>query len=436
MPWQPKKATSGGISAILLALCFGAPAAPAGAQSALPPSLADPDDAPASALAALRRARNTLMGIKDFDAALNPARAAVAAQEQERDAAFAEDLAALALIEAELRDFTGAEDHYLQAIELIADAEGEYSVTLIDFYRGLGRSYIRGARYPEAITTLEQAQHITQRNLGLFNVEQAPLIDDITTAYLGLGDTIEARRMQLERLDNAIRRFGANDPRVIPFRYVLANYYERSRLQNSAREQYEEVLKSQEAQLGATHPALLAPLRQVVKIDLLNTQGQEHESRERLVALLEQNADADSLERGLSLALLGDWATVTGDPLAARGYYQQAWATLLSNADVDVPEYFAKPATIDFIAPLNAVDRATRSSPYAWGQISFRFDVSADGLPSNVEVVGDAPPGPLLARYARRLRETHFRPRLVAGEPAPTSGAQFTHYFRYYVEEE
>jgi hypothetical protein len=30
--------------------------------------------------------------------------------------------------------------------------------------------------------SLEQAQHISQRHLGLFNVEQAPLLDDITTA--------------------------------------------------------------------------------------------------------------------------------------------------------------------------------------------------------------------------------------------------------------
>ncbi len=111
-------------------------------------------------------------------------------------------------------------------------------MTLVDPYRGLGRAYIKAARYPEAITASSQAQHISQRNLGLFNVEQAPLLDDITTAYLGIGDTVEARKMQLERLDNAIRRFGADDQRVIPFRYQLAEYYQQSRLTVSAREQY------------------------------------------------------------------------------------------------------------------------------------------------------------------------------------------------------
>ena len=132
------------------------------------------------------------------------------------------------------------------------DAEGEYSPTLIEYYRGLGRTYIKSAQYQQAIVTLEQAQHISQRHLGLFNVEQAALLDDITTAYLGLGNTVDAQKMQVERLDNAIRRFGAADPRVIPFRYTLAKYYEQSRLPESAREQYQEVLKAQETRLGGT----------------------------------------------------------------------------------------------------------------------------------------------------------------------------------------
>jgi hypothetical protein len=33
------------------------------------------------------------------------------------------------------------------------------------------------------------------------------------------------------------------------------------------------------------------------------------------------------------------------------------------------------------------------------------------------------------------VRETHFRPRLVAGEPVATDGVEFTHYFRVYVDD-
>jgi hypothetical protein len=51
-------------------------------------------------------------------------------------------------------------------------------------------------------------------------------------------------------------------------------------------------------------------------------------------------------------------------------------------------------------------------------------------------ITGGVPPGPLETRYARRLRETHFRPRLVAGEPVTTTNVRSTHYFRYYVDED
>ena len=141
-------------------------------------------------LPVLRRARDTLIGISDFNAALNPARTIVARQESgEPDADYPRDLTALARIQAETGDLETAEATFIKAIDLIEAAEGEYSITLVDPYRALGRSYIKAARYPEAITALEAAQHVSQRNLGLFNVEQTPLLDDITTAYLGIGDT-------------------------------------------------------------------------------------------------------------------------------------------------------------------------------------------------------------------------------------------------------
>jgi len=388
----------------------------------------------------MRRARDAQIAGREFQSALKAAQDLIAAeQESPHDVTYAADVAALGRIYAELRDTDAAESRYLEAISLIAKAEGEFTPTLIDVYRGLGRSYIRGARYPEAITTLETAQNISQRNLGLFNVEQSPLLDDITTAYLGLGDTVEAQKRQLDRLDNAVRRFGADDPRVIPFRYVLANYYERSRLPESASKQYEEVLKSQATTHGDTDVALLGPLRQIVKMDLLMTQVSKPEHRDHLATLLDRLPDADTVERGLSLAVLGDWATVANDPAGARGYYNQAWAALSRNPQFDVSGYFSAPSMIDFIAPLNPVDRNTRSRPYAWTQIQFNFNVSPDGLPANVTIVGlgdEQEPTPIQSQYNRRLRETHFRPRLAAGYPVLTTNVKSTHYFRYYIEKE
>ena len=71
---------------------------------------------------------------------------------------------------------------------------------------------------------------------------------------------------------------------------------------------------------------------------------------------------------------------------------------------------------LDFVPPLSPVDRNERSRPYTWAEIVLEFDVSAAGLPSDVRVVTrDASTSSLQTRYSRRMRETHFRPRLVDG---------------------
>ncbi len=437
---RPRRTSLGSITlAALAALAFAQALAAQPSKTPEPAGGGSAADIPTGALAKLpaaRRYRDAMIDSRDFSAALKPATEAVAMQAKTRDADYPTDLTTLARIQAELGQIDKAEANYLAAISAVEAAEGEFSLELLSPYRGLGRVYIRAGRYPDAITMLQTAREVSQRNLGLFNVEQSPLLDDITTAYLGLGDTREAQRVQIERLDNAIKRFGATDQRVIPFRYHLADYYERSRLPTSARDQYAEVLKTQESQLGSTHPSLLAPLRQLVRIDLLTDQTQHGEAHARLVSVLEQNPDTDPVERGLALATLGDWAVVAGDKEAARGYYRQAWTALSQKADFDVAGAFSEPEMIDFVAPLSSVDRGERSKPYAWAEIEFKLDVDADGNPSNVHVVHHegAQRWPKESDYSRRVRETHFRPRLVAGEPVATDNVDFTHYFRVYVD--
>jgi len=438
-----KKATKvASSSRWLIAFAAGALAGSVAAQSTQPTRR---DDAAATQettagianLPATRRFRDAMVDSGDFSAGLKPALDIVAAQTKARDPAYVNDLSVLARIEAELGQFDKAEASYLQAIDAVQTAEGEFALALVSPYRGLARSYIKAGHYPEAITALETAKSISQRNLGLFNVEQSPLLDDITTAYLGLGDTRTAQNIQLERLDNAVKRYGPNDQRVIPYRYVLADYYQRSREPDSARQQYAEVLKTQESQLGPEHPGLLNPLRQLVRLDLLTSQTEAGDAHARLATVLQQNPNTDPIERGESRASLGDGAIVANDLAAARAYYKQAWDAFSSKPDFDTTAAFAKPEMIDFVAPVNSVDRGEKSRlPYGWAEIDFSFDVAADGRPQNVHALRPegAPPAQFEARYSRRLRETHFRPRLVAGEPVATDNVQFTHYFRIYVD--
>jgi tetratricopeptide (TPR) repeat protein len=413
------------IAACLL-LTFIAPFAPAQEPPATAPTPNTGETADY-----LRSARNALIDALDFQGALGPARELVSRPGAAGDSALPRDLATLARVEAELGDFEGAERDYLKSIDLVEHAEGEFSISLMDAYQGLGRSYIKNRRYPEAVTALDQARHISQRNLGLFNVTQTPLIDDLTTAYLGLGDTVTAQRLQQERLDNAVRRFGENDPKTIPFRYQLASYYDESRLRSAARTEYEKILALVEQQSGENDAALLRPLRELLRIDLLL--GDRDVAWTRINDILARGTEIDAREHGLALAALGDWSTAKDDPLTAKGYYAEAYRLLEQVSGESPTSVFAVPEMLDFIAPLTGVDRGERTRPYAWGAIELAFDVSADGRASNVSVVNATPAGLVEEVFSRRIRETHFRPRIVAGEPVATAGVHSTHYFRYYV---
>jgi tetratricopeptide (TPR) repeat protein len=380
----------------------------------------------------LRAARDALAAVADFSAARTPAEQIVTRLDATPEGPGSDDLLRLARIQSELREFDAAEQNYLRAIALLETA-GETSPALIGPYQALARSYINARRFPEAIGVLDQARDLSRRSAGLFNVEQSTLIDDLTTANLGLGNTVAARELQIERLDNAVRQFGTGDPRVVPYHDHLGDYLSDSRLRVSAREQYAQALTIQETNFGTSDARLLATLRKIARIDLLL--GHEAGARERLVEVLERNPDADAVERALSLAVVGDCASIAGELPLARRYYADAF-TAAETGGADTDRLFAIPEMIDFIPPLSPVDRGTRSRPYFYGSIVLEFDISVEGRAENVRSVVAEPPGLMDSDYVRRIRETHFRPSLVAGEPVPATNVRFTHYFRVYAAKE
>ena len=108
----------------------------------------------------LRSARDALVGVEDFTAALDPAERVVTALEEQGVTEISNDILRLARVQAGLQDFESAELNYLKAIALIKDQEGEFSRTLIGAHQALGRTYINTRRLPEAIGVLgDRAEH-------------------------------------------------------------------------------------------------------------------------------------------------------------------------------------------------------------------------------------------------------------------------------------
>jgi len=381
----------------------------------------------------LREARNSLIAGRDFSAALEPARLIVDEVERADGSSAAADRIMLALIFAELGRFADAEADLLEVIEALQNDEGLYTEAIVTPLRLLGRTYIRERRFPEAITALTEARTVTRRNQGLFSIDQVGVLDDMTTAQLGLGDTAAARDLQLERLATAQKQYGVDDIRVIPFHVHLADYYERSRLLSSARDQYEIALAIATEQQD--WEKTLSVLRETVALDL--QMGSERTMVERLTRLVaDAPVTANRHELGLACAVLGDAAIVSEEFDSANELYAKAWNLIDSGGELNPADYFADPAVIRFIPPLTPVDLAERSLPYSWGTIGFDFDVDEKGRVKTINGVGAQPPALMEEAYAQRLRSARFRPSLVDGRPKSADGVILTHYFRFYVEPE
>lgn len=417
----------GAASLMLAGNCYAQPDIAANAGQADPTVSSDVDDYRES----LRNARQGLIQAGDFAAALTPAELLVNDVAEPGDPEAANDRIMLAFVLSELDRFEEAETNFYAVIEDLSDEDGDFSRRLIAPMQLLGRSYYRAGRYPEAVTVFDEARHISQRNDGLFNIEQTSLIDDTTSTYLAMGDTTAAEELQVERLTNAQRRFGQYDPQVIPFHQELGNYYERSRMHSSAREQYEQIVDIQSATAAAEPNAIAEPLRLMAQIDLRTGNSRDVvEDLEELVSM----EGLDAYQRGLALAVLGDAAIVASNQDEAAARYAEAFAQLQLSAVVDPNEYFADPAIIRLVPPLMEVDRELRSWAYAWGGIIVEFDVDAEGRLAEVTGVGAQPQGLVEAAYVERLNEAYFRPQLVDGKAVRSTGMRFTHQFRYYID--
>jgi tetratricopeptide (TPR) repeat protein len=354
----------------------------------------------------------------------------LAALAQPDSGGTAREVLAQAALQARLDELDAAEQSYLEAIQLIVSSEGEFSRSLIEAYRGLAEVFARRGDHPEAVTVLEQARHISNRNFGLFNLDQLEILDELSAVYEDAGDTRQAQETQRERLAVAERHFGADDAGVVPYRFRLAQYYELARMRGLAREQYEEALAILAADPGTRPAQTLRPLRELVRIDTLL--GERTGAQRRLTEALASITDAPPLERAASLAVLGDAELVAGAKDEAFALYTQAYAAI---PDPEAAKtFFASPQMIDFVPPAGAVDFSRSADrEYAWGSITLTFALSAQGRAHDIHIVTSVPPGLMDARYTQRLAEATFRPRLAAGAPAATARLRYFHEFRYFV---
>lgn len=385
----------------------------------------------AATLEKLRQARDALSTVTEYKAALHPAEQIVSKLEDRGDADISQDLLRLAGIQADLEDYEAAEMSYLRAIEILEDQKSPFSPALIGPYHALGRMYNEARRFDEALVALEHARWISRRSHGLFNPEQSALIDDMTAAHVETGNMEEADRLQKERLENAVRRFGPDAPELVGFYEHLGDYYVRTGSPSYGRAELRKALEISDARFGDASTESLRLLRQLTALQL--RLGHRTGSRDRLLAAIDKATDAGPKELGLGWAVLGDWALVEGDQAAASRYYLKAYRALEKSGEVDGDDFFAAPVMLDFAAPLDFYAPQERGQ-WSWGEMELAFDVSSSGEASGVRMVSVEPGDEdgIVTDYTDRILATHFRPALKEGRRVASLDVSRTYKFRYY----
>lgn len=364
----------------------------------------------------------------------------VAELTQDRFGADSLELAAplinLAVMQSLTGDLAAAEQNYRAAIGVIERREGMLSPRLINPLTGLGHSYNRAGMYEKAIESFERALRLNNIEQGFTNFGQFGIQDGLTESYVGMREFEDANFYQEAQLEIYQRKFGREDPEVVPAMYKLAEWYSRAgNLEQSALTYRgaDRILREQEGDASANRTEALMGLAR-----LYERQGNRpaaSSTMRKAVKLLDENPEPDRLLRAKVEIALGDLYSREARVGAARVEYEDAWADLSSDDSYldQRDKYFELPVRLAG-GPFPDLDDSARGrtdSELKEGYVVIRYTVDGDGRAQDVIVLESDPAGLMEDALLTTYRRSLYRPRFVDGVSVATENLLSEHAFRY-----
>ncbi|GAB5452028.1 MAG: hypothetical protein Hals2KO_23560 [Halioglobus sp.] len=376
---------------------------------------------------------------------------------------------------------------YVARVEALESVEGAYGASLSETLSDLARHHEARGEHGQALSLYRRALHLLRVNQGLNSEQQVPLVRAELGLYQKLGD-LDALD---DRYEYYFRLLGAGKPPLTDLRVRATLSYLRwqrealrqgmaagaqKRMLNalSLNETLLELVRQSRSQASLAEDAsaehdrwlLDATLSQVNNLYVLQEFFPPQEQDDWLIeagsgaaamqqpsfeeyitlrvqrlrrgamnlgaTLLEQSmaelgSGASAMQRAQLALALGDWYQWYGLRAYAANHYRLARELLLSaGATGTLREAFGEPVEL----PATGVFRRYHTpDPQAQSALRLRFDVSATGRSSNIEVVA-APEGAERAASsaARALRAVRFRPRWLNGEAEAMSGLERSYH--------
>lgn len=325
-------------------------------------------------------------------------------------------------------DFDYAEALFLDAIALYEANNGTLSPVLIEPLTGLGDNYQASDAHPEAISAYVEARSLSRRNFGLLNKDQIGLLDEMSESYLQLEQLETADELQLNALRIAERVDGFENPAVLPALYKYGAWLRSIGRFADERLLYLRAMDIIKRSYGKDHPLSAVPLRETgnsFRVERI-AEGLGASSLKRSIAVIEGAEEPDALELARSYRDLGDWYTAFSRTGKGAAEYRTAWRLLdqVEDGEEYRRRWFRSGRFVFYQPPAQRGLRTRGSEPgLKDGFVTLRFDLTARGRPTNIELV-DADPKDFKEESVKRaLRRSRLRPILADdGNPILAEG--------------
>ena len=360
-------------------------------------------------------------------------------------------LSALAGAQALAGDAAAARENYQASIDIIVTLEDHLSAELIDPLTGLGRTTLHASRPDLASDAFERALHVNQVNAGPQNLEQVPLLNDLTEAYYQLGDFRQADALQDYAIGLYERLYpGDDNTAIIPALYRRATWLNRMGLVLEEQRTYNKIIRIIERVEGRNSLDLLPALTNLGRTYLYTPELDGFKTgirRLKRAISIAKNHDGTPIQHADAELALGDFQTLAGDRTAARRAYQRAWDVLSEGDELSL--LASRDVRFDNPTPLQDLDPPARFKSTAGaelresigrepqlGYVTVAYDVNTRGTPQNLRVVEAVPKGLKDSEALAWVRRFRFRPRFEERRPITTPDEQYRYEFRYYGSEE
>lgn len=357
-------------------------------------------------------------------------------------------LSTLAGAQALAGDSIAARENYEASITIIETLQDHLSAELIDPLTGLGRATLKAERPDLATDALERALHVNQVNVGPQNLEQLPLLNDLTEAYYQLGDFKQVKALQRFAVALYERQYPNDDNKsIIPALYRRAAWLNKMGLYLDEQRTYNKIIRIVERVDGRASLELIPALTRLGRTYLFAAEpdailtGQRR--LKRSINIAKKNPDATPVLHAETELALGDFHTLTGDRTNARRAYVRAWDLMTSE---DLTLLTERDKRFDNPQPLRRVDspvdefkstagaelRESLGRSPQMGYVTVAYDVNARGNPENLRVVESFPKGLKDREALAWVRKFRFRPRFEERKPVRTVDEEHRYEFRYF----